>query len=68
VSIIGNDCPRADMFFGDNMLLGRGAEVKDWPKTGFRSNRMPARRRKKVTSRRAMRDADMAGLLGTISV
>ena len=43
-----------------------GAAVTDWPKTGFRSNRMPARRRKRVMSRRAMRDVDMAKLLGLV--
>ena len=31
-----------------------------WPKTGFRSSRTPARRKRMVIRRRVVRDADMA--------
>jgi hypothetical protein len=39
-----------------------------WPKTGFRSRRIPARRKRTVIKRRVVEDADMAELLGTTSV
>ena len=45
-----------------------GEVMAAWPKTGFRSSKTPARRKRRVMRRRGVRDADMAKLLGTISV
>src|SRR5437868_7323882 len=45
-----------------------GAVRLVWPKTGFRSSRMPAMRKRRVIRRMAVQEADMAELLGTSSV